>query len=329
MHPKSQHSWVVLLISLLTLCWAAVSTAAQNAPSQNALSQAKHWRQVLLKQGGAGLYASVELTQLAKQAGLTSDSAKHLAELDDLLIAVRPRRVRLYRVTEDDQSYWVARLNYQGSRLNFLRLKTNTKGQLVDWYDYSLGIWLSQLLVESQALHKTQMAVMTHQLAEHPMRLLDTVSPSSAIARLIIPACQQLHCYRQALKALPVKPDEVSLFALDKASLNEKTVRVQTEMQYLKRQLGKDPAVTWLLATTAIQANRCDKAISIVEPALTQWPAAIRLYPLASQCYMALKAPQKALDALLAMQRETGVKIDWNALLNKAPYQPLRALITE
>jgi hypothetical protein len=321
--------WKARLLSITCLLYLLLGTSAWAAPSgalpdKAAIAASQEWRELLLKQGGAGLYPLLDKQALGKRAGLSALDTRLLPRLESLLGGEPPQRVRVYWVAADHA--WLARLDFAHRSVNFLRLDVDAANHLLDWYDYNLGVSLSGLL-QSAAAQRGKLEAFLDALDKPPLAALATIDPASSLARLVTVACLNRGCYEKALERLPVQAGEVSLLALEKATLAKDFAVADKVMAGLEAVLGDDPAVVWLGASLAITEGRCKQAMALVTPALARWPSEPRLYPLASQCQMRLHQPQQALATLRAMQAHTGSQIDWDELVKEPLYAPLKPLL--
>jgi hypothetical protein len=330
-----------IFLTIALSCLGVVSMAATRVDSvqKAALQQAAAWRQALLDKGGAGLYQAIDLPQLARQAGLSQLSGNWLAQLTPFFTGNQPLRARVYLADGGHRvkPQWVARLDYPQNRLDFLRLQMDKRGNLVGWQDEGLGVSLAELVAAAAHLADTdhdRLLKYLKQLNEQPLEALQFL-PSGAptkdnvLARLVLPACLSHGCYKAALKQIPTRPSEVSLFALEKAMLDNEYQKADRIMTGLQHQLAGDPAIAWLAGTVALTERQCDKSLAIILPAIKRWPQEARLYPLASQCHMEQGNKAAALASLKAMEQSAGVAIDWKALLKEPIYAPLKPLLTK
>lgn len=309
---------------------AATSSTTQNTPvtlpDKAALALSQQWRARLLQGGGAGLYQALDLDLLGKKAGLNRLDRSLLPRLQGWFAGETPLRVRVYWVASAQA--WVARLDFADAGVNFLRLQIEG-GKLIDWYDYSLGTSLSQLLAAAASRPPSQLSAYLDALEQNPMAALTLVDAHTALARLAVAACLSHDCYEDALAKLPSAPNETSLFALEKAIAAGDFSRADAQMRQLQQALGDDPAVVWLAAGLLMSEKNWQQTLAAVLPALTRWPSEPRLYPLASQCYMELQQPEQALAVLQTMEQKTGTRIDWQQLVQTPLYAPLQAKLQQ
>lgn len=317
--------WRLFLVASLLLLLACQAPADERLTAVR--KQAIEWRHTLLNDGAAGLYQAIDLDALAKAARLPEEMHALLPRLGGLFAGPLPRRVRLYPHQQGDEQsiQWLARLDFAGQQLNFLILQQQ-QGRLSGWYDMGLGVSLATLLhaAAELALGNTErLESFLEQLADKPLEALAQVGPESPLARLVLAACAGKACYREALERISVREGEVSLFALEKAVTLKQFQLANPMMAKLQQQLSGDPTTVWLAATLAMTQGDCQQALQQLLPAIKRWPAEPRLYPLVSQCYMLQQQPRAALAMLQQMQQQTGIQVDWAALVKTPLYAPL------
>lgn len=315
----------------LDLLWCVLpflflgSVSATELPDPHAIAQARIWQQQVLRQGATGLFQAVSQTDLLAKAGLNRSQEALLATLPAILSSTPPERARPYWNKTTGQ--WLLRLDFPQQRVNFLLLDVNAHQQLVDWQDLALGTSLAGLLKEAGSVAPSRLGDYIKTLGEAPLTALQKVPVHSELARLALAACKDSACHAAVYARLPVRPGEVSLFALEKAVLKRDFEQADFQLQRLTGALGEDPAVTWLIATVALTEGRCEKVLPDVLAAIERWPGEARLYPLASQCQIQSNQPAAALATLKNMERNTAQQINWGALLVDPVYAPLKNLV--
>jgi len=303
----------------------ALAQAHAETLDKQTLAQIERWRSHLLNKGGAGLYQTVNKAELAKRAHLPADYEPLLKKLDKLIVVDRPERARIYRVA-GQHNQWVARLDYKNNHMAFLRLTLNDQFELVDWFDEGMGVSLSALLRDAAALYRTDKNRFNRflkALGRSPLEASAQVEQDAVLARLVVAACKD-SCHSEALQRLSAKNGEISLFAVEKHLAANQPEQALTLLDQLADKLNGDPAFAWYQGALTLNVRQPEQCLDIITPAIDKWPGEARLYPLASQCYLATGDPSQAFTTLQAMEAQTHVSIDWKKLLLQPEYVPLK-----
>lgn len=258
-------------------------------------------------------------TLQALRADLASGSLKPvlarqaLLPLPDwvLVRGVQDTRISRFAITgfNENSGRFAARvrLHFAGGGVGFLRLegKPGHRYRLTDWYDYSSGLRLSELVALRDDLTQGQGKAFLSALHEDPgSAALDTLAAGKpALLALWLAQCNGRPCEAQALSA-QVANDNPTLWQLKKALSASGRSHYRKISAQLHAALGDDPYLWWLEGQFALKGQRCDWTYASLRQAWQRHSDTPSLADVTLQCYLHLQPP--GTDLLSALSDSLG-----------------------
>ncbi len=288
-----------------------------------------------LQSGDVGeLFSLVDDTALGHRSGLDEQLTASMAKARSLLVAPRIHGHRLYQRADGN---WLVRLDLLPEGLNYLALKIDdprADKPLVDWYDYALGVRLSELVSGVATLGETHAGrTFLQGLNDQPYKAwlaLDGRQQQEKVAAtLLLAACGAQPCYGQALEVMSAvearNHQNPALWQLDAAVLAGDDGRFQRVLQALEQQLGDDAGLAWLQVVQIMGQNGCAGQVASVVGHVHAWPDYLPLHTAAAQCLVSAGAHAQAVQVFHRLVYDFGLQPDWNAMASDPFYQAFMA----
>ncbi|GEM_PF-4043635 len=264
-------------------------------------------------------FQALNTSALASAAGVDRRITSLLEELKPRLRGGQLRGVAL----APEAAGMTLRLEFVGDNLNYLALQYNDEGQLAGWYDYALGVSLSEL-VESLVAQGDAARGFLERLNEQPLQALAELPDSRQgriLSRLVLAACSKEDCYTSALARMqPLEEAYSSLWRYEQAVQQGDEEDAARAMTHLREELGRDPGLAWLDHARALARGRCSEAREDLEKAVKRWPDYQKLYPLAAQCAARQQDWSATTRWFRALEERFGQQIDFEALADHPVY---------
>ena len=199
------------------------------------------------------------------------------------------------------------RLHFVDGGVGFLRLEgvPGHRYRLTDWYDYSSGLQLSDLVAASDGLTQGQGKAFLRTLNENPgsEKLGVLAGGKPALLALWLAQCNGQPCEAQAMSA-QTSSDNSALWQLKKALAASSQDHYRKVSGQLHVALGDDPYLWWLEGQLALENQRCHWAGDALRQAWQRHSDNLPLADVALQCYLRLQPP--GTDFLNALSEALG-----------------------
>lgn len=297
-----------LLVVLMT--FSALEAVAEPRALRDRLNQSRNLDPV---------FAALDPSALADSARVDARVTPLLQELKTRLQGGRLQGVAL----APNAAGVTLRLEFVGDDLNYLTLKYNDENELAGWYDFALGVSLTQM-VEALAARRNEAENFLKQLDEEPLQALSELPdsrPGRVLSRLVLAACSGRDCYTRALERMrPLEDKYTSLWRYEQAVQRENEDAAAAAMEDLRGELGRDPGLAWLDHARALARGRCGSVREGLEEAVGRWPDYQKLYPLAAQCAARQQDWNATTRWFRALEQRFGQQIDVDALADHPLY---------
>lgn len=196
------------------------------------------------------------------------------------------------------------RLHFTDGGVGFLRLegKAGADYRLTEWYDYSSGLQLSELVAYgdgfNQARGKEFLAMLQDQPDSPELAALASGQPS--LLALWLAQCSGQPCEAQALHA-QLATDMPALWQLKKTFMGSDLNHYRQISGKLHEAIGDDPYLWWLEGQQALRHQRCGWVNASLQQAWQRHPGNRLMADVALQCFLAVSQQETAfLDKLSA-----------------------------
>lgn len=183
------------------------------------------------------------------------------------------------------------RLHFMDGGVGFLRLEgePDARYRLTDWYDYSSGLQLSELVAYGDGFNKRQGKAFLTMLQKNPAapELAELAAGEAALLTLWLAQCSGEPCETQALPA-QLTTGKPALWQLKKALMASEQNDYQEISEQLHVALGDDPYLWWLEGQLALIHQRCDWSHSSLRQAWERHRDNRLLADVALQCHLAM-----------------------------------------
>lgn len=187
------------------------------------------------------------------------------------------------------------RLHFVDGGVGFLRLEgePGDRYRLTEWYDYSSGLQLSELVAYGDRFDNGQGKAFLAMLKEQPEspELATLAAGQPVLLALWLAQCSGQPCEAQALPA-QTATGKPALWQLKKAFMASDQNHYREISGQLHRALGDDSYLWWLKGQLALSNQRCDWVDATLRQAWQRHPDNRLLADVALQCFLA--APQQA-----------------------------------
>lgn len=201
------------------------------------------------------------------------------------------------------------RLHFADGGVGFLRLEGEPGAhyRLTEWYDYSSGLQLSELVAYGDGFNQGQGKAFLTILQEHPdSRELATLAAGQpALLALWLAQCNGHPCEAQALPA-QAATDKPALWQLKKAFMASDQNHYRGISGQLHEALGDDPYLWWLEGQLALNNQRCSWVGASLRKAWQRHPDNRLLADVALQCFLAV--PQQGTAFLTRLSASLGAE---------------------
>ena len=189
------------------------------------------------------------------------------------------------------------RLLFADGDVGFLRLEgePGARYRLTEWYDYSSGLQLSELVSYGERFEAGKGKAFLTLLQDNPgaPELGDLGAGEPALLALWLAQCSGQPCEEQALAA-QTATGKPALWQLTRALMVLDRNAYREISGQLHAALGDDPYLWWLEGQLALNHQRCDWAHSALRQAWRRHPDNRLLADVALQCHLATSQPGTA-----------------------------------
>ncbi|WP_372635417.1 hypothetical protein [Alcanivorax jadensis] len=183
------------------------------------------------------------------------------------------------------------RLHFADGGIGFLRLEgePGEDYRLTEWYDYSSGLQLSDLIAYGARFNSGQGKAFLAMLQNRPgsPELASLAAGRPVLQALWLAQCSDKPCEDQALAAQE-PTNKPALWQLEKPLASDQDHYRQISKQ-LHDALGDDPYLWWLKGQLALLQQRCEWVQADLEQAWQRHPEHRLLADVALQCYLAVE----------------------------------------
>jgi len=183
------------------------------------------------------------------------------------------------------------RLHFTDGGVGFLRLEgePGARYRLTEWYDYSSGLQLSELVAYGDGFNKGKGKAFLATLQKNPEspELAELGANEPALLALWLAQCSDQPCEAQALQA-QAATGRPALWQLKNALIASDQNHYREVSGQLHQALGDDPYLEWLEGQLALSHQRCGWVHSSLRQAWQRHPDNRLLADVALQCYLAV-----------------------------------------
>ena len=183
------------------------------------------------------------------------------------------------------------RLHFSDGGVGFLRLEgePGARYRLTEWYDYSSGLQLSELVSYGDRFQAGRGKAFLTMLQDNPgsAELADLAAGQPALLALWLVQCTGQPCEEQALAA-QAETGKPALWQLKHALMASDQNAYREISGQLHLALGDDPYLWWLEGQLALSHQRCDWAHSPLRQAWQRHTENRSLADVALQCHLVM-----------------------------------------